>query len=45
MKVVYERCGCSDIRFFKDEEEFKEWLERQLVIQPDTKIIEIIEEI
>ena len=44
MKVVYERSGCKDIRFFKNEEEFNEWLERQLIVQPDTKNIEIEEE-
>lgn len=44
MKVIYERSGCNDVRFFKNEEEFNEWLERQLVIQPDTKILEIVKE-
>lgn len=39
MKVIYECFGCEDIRFFKDEKEFNEWLERQLIVQPDTKII------
>ena len=44
MKVIYERSGCKDVRFFKKEEEFNEWLERQLVVQPDTKILEIVKE-
>lgn len=44
MKVIYERSGCRDIRFFKDKEEFNEWLERQLIVQPDTEIVEIEEE-
>lgn len=44
MKVIYKRSGCEDIRFFKDKEEFNEWLERQLIVQPDTEIIEIKEE-
>lgn len=38
-KVIYECGGCQDIRFFKDEKEFDEWFERQLLINPDTKII------
>lgn len=44
MMVTYERSGCKDIRFFKNKEELNEWLERQLIVQPDTKIIEIKDE-
>ncbi len=44
MTVIYERSGCQDIRFFKDEEEFNEWLMRERLIQPDVKIIEIRKE-
>jgi hypothetical protein len=42
--VTYERSGCQDIRYFKDKEEFDEWLPRQLEVQPDIKIIETKEE-
>ena len=44
MKVIYERSGCQDVRFFKDEKAYKEWLTRQIIVQPDTKIIETVKE-
>lgn len=44
LTVTYERNGCQDIRFFKDREEFDDWHQRQLVINPDTEIIEVKEE-
>ena len=44
MKVIYECSGCQDVRFFKDEKEFNEWLTRQIIVQPDTKIIETVKE-
>lgn len=43
LTVTYEHDGCQDIRFFKNGEEFNHWLQRQLVINPDTEIIEIKE--
>lgn len=42
--VVYERSGCQDIRHFENTEELNEWMKRQLVINPDTKIIDMSEE-
>ena len=44
MKVIYEYSGCQDVRFFKDEKEFNEWLTRQIIVQPDIKIIETVKE-
>lgn len=44
LTVTYEHDGCQDIRFFKNREEFNDWLQRQLVINPDTEIIEVKEE-
>ena len=44
LKVIYNRAGCDDMRFFKDSDEFEEWLKRQYEIAPDTIIIEIKEE-
>lgn len=42
--VIYNRAGCDDIRFFKNREEYEEWLKRQYELAPDTKIVEIKEE-
>ncbi len=44
LTVIYERGGCSDIRFFKNKEEFDDWYQRQFAINPDTKIIDVKEE-
>lgn len=44
LTVIYERERCRDMRFFKDKEEFDDWRQRRLEVQPDTKIIEIKEE-
>ncbi len=44
LTVTYERARCQDIRFFKDKKEFDDWYQRQLVINPDTKIISVKEE-
>ena len=44
LTVTYEYGGCQDIRFFKDEEEFDDWKQRQFSINPDTKIIDVKEE-
>lgn len=44
LTITYKRAGCYDIRYFKDKEEFDEWLGRQLDVHPDTEIIKIEEE-
>lgn len=43
LKFYLRRSGCNDIRYFKDIDEFNEWAIRQLEVQPDTEIIDIVE--
>ena len=41
IEIIYERepNGVKDMRIFKNEEELQEWLSRQLLLWPDTKIL------
>ena len=42
MWITYRRAGCLDQRFFRDAEEFVEWLKKQLELE-FIEIVHIIE--
>ena len=43
LSVYLTRDGCQDLREFKSNEEFGEWLKRQLVINPKTIVTKVVE--
>ena len=40
--VTFKRAGCIEFGYFRNYAEYKEWFGRQMEINPETKIVKII---